>query len=309
MRLHFRHIALALMAAVAVVMIGVGLHGVFGGDGPEAVEPVRFAAWGEADPSDGSGDELADEGLPDKVVADDALRVGQNAKRSKKTAPKVEIEDSLTGEFVGDSEAKAKAEPATKKKPKPVAKPKPSRTPPVKKVDWKPAVLEIVTNFDQADVTVNGIAYPEYTKPGEPTGVVLPAGGPYWVEVKSEGNTKNYEVYLRPYETRLLLVDLTGFSGKGPRRVNQPSVPEPRKEEKEEEDEEKGPGKVTVYSKPPGIIMVDGEKSSDKTPGTLEIENGRHEIQVEYDGGGVSEKKIVRVREGSRIKLFFRKRN
>ena len=54
--------------------------------------------------------------------------------------------------------------------------------------------------------------------------------------------------------------------------------------------------------------MVDGNKTSEKTPGTVEVENGRHEVQVEYESGDISEKKIVRVREGSRIKLFFRER-
>ena len=65
---------------------------------------------------------------------------------------------------------------------------------------------------------------------------------------------------------------------------------------------------MTVYSKPPGTVIVDGNKSAEKTPGTVEVENGRHEVQVEYESGEVSEKKIVRVRDGSRIKLFFRER-
>jgi outer membrane biosynthesis protein TonB len=254
----------------------------FTGDAPTAVEAdsANFAAFDER------SSELS---LP-----------GQN-KKTDKEAPKSKKSDP---EADGPSEkAESIKEEAEKPDPKPQPKPKPK----VKKVDWKPAVLEVVTNFDKADVTVNGIPYPEYTAPGDATGVVLPAGGPYWVEVNADGNTKTYRVYLRPNETRLLLVDLTGFNGKRP-APSKPSVPEPKKV-KADDKEEEGPGKVTVYSKPPGTIMVDGEKKSDKTPGTLEVENGRHEIQVEYDGGGVSEKKIVRVREGSRIKLFFRKRD
>jgi hypothetical protein len=103
-------------------------------------------------------------------------------------------------------------------------------------------------------------------------------------------------------------VELTGFQGGDGKPVV--AKPAPKKEEKKEEKEEKAkePGRVTVYSKPPGKIMVDGKGTGEKTPGTVEVANGRHEIQVEYESGEISEKKIVRVRDGSRIKLFFRER-
>lgn len=175
----------------------------------------------------------------------------------------------------------------------------------------KPAVLQVVTNFDKADVTVNGIPYPEYVDPGQPEGIVLPAGGPYDVRVTYSGKMKNYNLYLKANETRLLFVELTGFQGGGaspaPAPKPQAKADEPKVEEKKE-DGAKEPGKVTVYSKPPGLIIVDGAKSPEKTPGTVEVANGRHEVQVEYEGGEISEKKIVRVRDGSRIKLFFRQR-
>jgi outer membrane biosynthesis protein TonB len=232
--------------------------------------------------------------------------VGQTKKKSGEEEPAKAPEADGDAETEDDSKVGEPDEKAPVAKPKPRPEPKPK----VKKVDWKPAVLEVVTNFEKADVKVNGIPYPEYTAPGEDSGVVLPAGGPYWVEVTVDGNTKTYRIYLRPNETRMLLVDLTGFNGKRPPPPAKPSVPErAEKQEEKKEEGDKEPGKVTVYSKPPGTIMVDGDKTSDKTPGTLEVENGRHEIQVEYDGGGISEKKIVRVREGSRIKLFFRKRD
>ncbi len=170
----------------------------------------------------------------------------------------------------------------------------------------KAAVLQIVTNFEKADVTINGIPYPEYIEPGEEDGIVLPAGGPYDVRVTYSGKTKAYNIYLRPYETRMLIIELTGFQGGGtppPARA-----PQAKAEPEKKEETGKEPGKVTVYSKPAGGIIVDGEKKPEKTPGTVEVANGRHEIQVEYEGGKVSEKKIVRVRDGSRIKLFFRER-
>ncbi len=172
----------------------------------------------------------------------------------------------------------------------------------------KAAVLQIVTNFEKADVTINGIPYPEYIEPGQEDGIILPAGGPYDVRVTYSGKTKAYNIYLRPYETRMLIVELTGFQGGGtpppPAKAAQAKAAEPEKKE----ETGKEPGKVTVYSKPAGTIIVDGAKQAEKTPGTVEVANGRHELQVEYEGGKVSEKKIVRVRDGSRIKLFFRER-
>lgn len=175
-----------------------------------------------------------------------------------------------------------------------------------KRQKYKSAVLQVVANFQKTDVTINGIAYPEYFEPGEPEGVVLPAGGPYDVRVTYGGKTKVYNLYLRPNETRLLFVEIPGFSGTAPPVAARPVA---QKEEPVEPAKEgSDPGKVTVYSKPPGTIIVDGTKMAEKTPGTVEVANGRHEIQVEYEGGEVSEKKIVRVRDGSRIKLFFRER-
>jgi hypothetical protein len=178
-----------------------------------------------------------------------------------------------------------------------------------KRVEWRSAVLEVVTNFDKADIKVNGLAYPEYRQRGEPEGMVLPAGGPHVVEVTYDGKTKTYRLNLRPEETRLLIVELSGFQGGGAARPTRTVSrrPEP-KEEKKEEKEEKGQGRVTVYSKPKGMIMIDGGDKGEKTPGTVDVEPGRHEVQVNFEDGEESEKKIIRVRKGSRIKLFFRQK-
>jgi hypothetical protein len=180
-----------------------------------------------------------------------------------------------------------------------------------KREQWKSAVLEIVTNFDKADIKVNGLPYPEYKSNGEPEGMVLPAGGPHIVEVTYDGKTKTYRINLRPEETRLLMVELTGFQGGGPRGPARKVTrrPDPEEErEKEAEEEEKGQGRVTVYSKPKGTIMIDGAAKGEQTPGTVDVEPGRHEVQVKFEGGEESEKKIIRVRKGSRIKLFFREK-
>ena len=166
----------------------------------------------------------------------------------------------------------------------------------------KPATLVIVTNFAVADATVNGLPYPEYNPPGEPKGMLLPAGGPYTVEVKYGDKSRVYTVALRAYETRYLLVELSGYSGTA-KAAAAPRTPPPAKKK-----EESGEGRVTVYSKPRGTIVIDGKDSGKKTPNTVETEVGRHEVQVRYEDGKLSEKKIVRTRKGSRIKLFFRQR-
>lgn len=172
---------------------------------------------------------------------------------------------------------------------------------------YDPAVLRIVTNFDKADVTVNGMPYPEYTEAGEEPGMVLPAGGPYTVQVTYDGKTKSYTISLKPFEHRMLMVELSGFKG-----GNVAPSPAPARaninRQNNQQDEDSGTGRVTVYSKPKGTIFVDGGPRKQKTPGTVKVPAGRHDIQVEFQGGDMSESKTVRVREGSRIKLFFRKR-
>lgn len=175
----------------------------------------------------------------------------------------------------------------------------------------KPSVLVVVTNFDQADITVNGLTYPEYYEDPKDQGMLLPAGGPYTVVVTYGANTKTYTLSLRPYETRYLVVELSGFKGTvtppPAKPTPTPSKPvvkeeEPKKEESSEE------GRVTVYGKPRGDILLDGKDMGKKTPNTIEAPAGRHEVQVKYEDGEISEKKIVRIRKGSRIKLFFRQR-
>ncbi len=65
-------------------------------------------------------------------------------------------------------------------------------------------------------------------------------------------------------------------------------------------------GRITVYSKPKGSIMLDGEATNIDTPGSIDAPTGKHELQVTFENGETSEIKAVRVREGSRVKLFFR---
>lgn len=175
--------------------------------------------------------------------------------------------------------------------------------------DWKPAVLQIVTNFEKADATVNGLPYPEYVPEGEQEGMVLPAGGPHTVEVTYDGKTKTYRLFLRPKEVRILMVELSGFRGGAAAGPTPRPAPRPQAARADDSDEDSEQGRVTVYAKPKGSILIDGAGTGEETPGTVDVEPGRHEVQVKFEDGAESEKKIIRVRKGSRIKLFFRQRN
>lgn len=269
--------SLAISAAIAAILLSLA-----------GLAATIFAVWPEDEPA-------ASATAPAFVPTD----IGQP--RPVKRAPK--------NEFIGPTMDDANTEQAEEKTTKKTA---PSPRPKANKRKYKPAVLQVVTNFDQADVKVNGLPYPEYFEPGEPEGMVLPAGGPYNVEVKFGTNTKVYNLHLRPHETRLLLVELSGYNSSAPppppppRKAAEPAKKEEKKEEKK--DEKESGGKITVYSKPAGTVIVDGKETGEKTPGSVELENGRHEVQVKYESGSISEKKIVRVRNGSRIKLFFRER-
>lgn len=65
-------------------------------------------------------------------------------------------------------------------------------------------------------------------------------------------------------------------------------------------------GKVTVYSKPAATIIANGVARNAKTPGTVCLPAGQNEIAVRFLDGRESDVKIVRVQEGTRVKLFYR---
>jgi hypothetical protein len=183
-----------------------------------------------------------------------------------------------------------------------------------KRKTLKPASLIVVANFDITDVTVNGLPYPEYFEDEKDQGMVLPAGGPYTVNVIYSGKTKTHTLGFKPYETRYLVADIPGYAGTSVAPSTpppaKPNTPEPAKaeEKKEEGEKDEQAGRITIYAKPRGDILLDGKEVGQKTPNTIESPDGRHEVQVKYEDGELSEKKVVRVRKGSRIKLFFRQR-
>ena len=169
--------------------------------------------------------------------------------------------------------------------------------------------IVIVTNFTRAEVLINGEPYPSYSDDGSNPGMAVAPNETHEIYVEFDGNSRIYEVQVRPGERRLMMIELTGM---GETTTERPARRAPRRPEGQEppdvddENAEDGEGRITVYSRPRGDIYVGGQDMDEQTPGTVDIEAGRHEVQVEYADGQMSETKTVRVREGSRVKLFFR---
>jgi hypothetical protein len=291
-------------ALVAVSLVITGLVGCERAPDPAQAPQDRFQP-SAITPQE--GDEQADE----SVARDDAPADEQADAEREADAERQEIVVRADSRLDLAIERAREAIDGTDAQPRHI---QPGQSRSDKRRDWKPAVLEVVTNFEKAEVTVNGMPYPAYLEDGQEPGMLLPAGGPHTVEVTYAGNTKTYTVHLRPNETRLLMVELSGFNGGNARASTRRPSPRPKpkrqepQQDEEDEDEDKE-GRVTVYSKPKGKIMVDGNENGESTPSTVNVEPGRHELQVAFDDGEISEKKIVRVREGSRIKLFFRQKD
>lgn len=290
-----RWIGLSISTLIALGMLALGVRSFFA---PPPVDAVAVDA--AFVPVEATRDTPAPGQAPTAKPESEAADAAEPSDEAEDTE---ESEDDVPAE-----QPIARAEPDP---PRKTTAPRRATTRKPKREQWKPAVLQIVTNFGKADVTVNGLKYPEYFEPGQPEGMVLPAGGPYHVVVSFDGKSKEYYVDLYPHETRLLLVELSGYQSGAPpppaptKKAQAPKKQEPQKKQK---PDPKAPGRITVYAKPAGTVIVDGNNTGEKTPGTVELENGRHEVQVQYESGSVSEKKIVRVRTGSRIKLFFRER-
>ena len=155
-------------------------------------------------------------------------------------------------------------------------------------------------------VTVNGKPYPRRSEHG----MKLNAMKRHEVLVKDGDKEKTYTVYLKPREKRILLVDISGFNTP-PSPAAKPSSPaktESKPKKSESEDGEQG--KLTVYAKPKGEVYVDGSSLGAKTPMiNRQLDVGRHEVQVKWDDGRMSEIKTIRIRKGSKLKLFFRDRD
>lgn len=86
--------------------------------------------------------------------------------------------------------------------------------------------------------------------------------------------------------------------------VNYGSSDDERERERKRADVN-GPGRITVYAKPSGEIVLDGEPTGKMTPETIEAPSGKHTVQVKFEDN-LSGEKQINVRGGARLKLFFR---
>lgn len=75
----------------------------------------------------------------------------------------------------------------------------------------------------------------------------------------------------------------------------------------ETEQSDADDGNLTIYSRPRATIFVEGESTGEKTPATLDMEEGTYSVTVEFDDETMSEEKTVKVADDSQVKLLFRK--
>jgi hypothetical protein len=170
------------------------------------------------------------------------------------------------------------------------------------------AQLVVITNFDNAEVEINGTSYPYEWIHDDMNGVLLPSERFYRVVVRtSPEQSRSFRFTLENREVRLLVVDIENMgAAPSPQASTRPSRDDDDDEEEEEDEEEIG--YLGVSSSPRGIVHVDGESTGMRTPARrIELEPGRHEVTVYYDEEEtMSEVKHVLIRQGVNTNVFFR---
>jgi hypothetical protein len=156
-----------------------------------------------------------------------------------------------------------------------------------------------------ASVTIDGKPYPRRAE----YGMRVSSNARHQIAVRKGDKEKTYTIVVRKGEMRTMLVDLTGYQTTPKASVTGAAKYTPPKKA-EAKDDDATTGKLTVYSKPKGEVFVDGNALGATTPMiNREVELGRHEVQVKWESGDMSEVKTIRIRKGSKLKLFFRDRN
>ena len=156
-------------------------------------------------------------------------------------------------------------------------------------------------------VTIDGKAYPRRAE----YGMRVASNVRHQVTVKKGDKEKQYTIVVRRGELRTLMVDLSGYqSGPGVSPAGGPASKYIPPKAKKNDNDGNTTGKLTVYSKPKGEVYVDGNALGASTPMiNREVDLGRHEVQVKWEDGELSEVKTIRIRKGSKLKLFFRDKN
>lgn len=169
------------------------------------------------------------------------------------------------------------------------------------------ARLLVITNFENTEVQINKVSYPYEYIYADRQGVLLPAGIPIDLRVSvSEEKTRTFKFTLKEGETRVVVADI---KNKG--EVMAPPKDEaPAQAAKDDADEdEDGNGYLGVSSSPRGQVYIDDQNTGRSTPARrIELEPGRHRVQIEYGDGQKSETKYVLIRKGTNTNVFFRQR-
>lgn len=173
------------------------------------------------------------------------------------------------------------------------------------------ARLLVITNFENTEVQLNNVSYPYEYIYAERQGLLVPANFPIELKVSvSEDKTRRFRLNLKQGEMRVIVVDIENM---GEIAVEPPSAAnsKPGSDDKsDEEEEEATTGFLGVSSSPRGTVYIDEKSTGRRTPARrIELEPGRHRVQIEYDDGGEkSETKYVLIRAGTNTNVFFRKR-
>lgn len=170
------------------------------------------------------------------------------------------------------------------------------------------ARLLVITNFENTEVQLNNVSYPYEYIYAERQGLLVPANFPIELKVSvSEDKTRRFRLNLKPGEMRVIVVDIENM---GEVSVAPPAAPAEKPSGGDEEEEEATTGFLGVSSSPRGTVYIDEKSTGRRTPARrIELEPGRHRVQIEYDEGGEkSETKYVLIRAGTNTNVFFRQR-
>lgn len=168
------------------------------------------------------------------------------------------------------------------------------------------ARLLVITNFENTEVQINNVSYPYEYIYADRQGVILPADLPIELRVSiSEEKTRTFRFTLSPGEMRVVVADI---KNKG-EVIAAPKAAEPSKKDTDDEEDESTTGFLGVSSSPRGTVHIDDKSTGRKTPARrIELDPGRHRIQIDYGDGDMSETKYVLIRKGTNTNVFFRKR-
>ena len=159
-------------------------------------------------------------------------------------------------------------------------------------------IIVIMTNFEEASVKIDAEEYEAHLKDG----LLVKAGVEHQVTVDWEGGPKkSFKVRLRNGEARVILVDLSNKSVRGP--TARPTQPR----DQNQKGKQQGVGFISVNSNPPGQVYIDGQLVSSETPLVkYEVTPGQHAVRVYYpDLSKYSETKKAVIHKGNHINLYF----